>query len=172
MKRARLAGLIAAWLAMAAPAPVAAAPIITAPFVTVGVASIGRHEAPQAGAAITQASSPSAAMKAFYTAAKKKDIDGLKRVICRASLKAIEKEVQKDAPELSGEFLLLTVDYFLMMMADDLPAAMPETRNEKISGNRATLEVESGKNGEWEIEYFVKEDGEWKVALDMAHLRG
>lgn len=37
LKRTGLAGLMIAWLVMAAPIPVAAAPIISAPFVTVGV---------------------------------------------------------------------------------------------------------------------------------------
>jgi hypothetical protein len=43
---------------------------------------------------------------------------------------------------------------------------MPETRNEKIDGDNATLEVNDEETKKWETLYFVKEDREWKIALD------
>ena len=43
---------------------------------------------------------------------------------------------------------------------------MPETRNEKIDGNTATLEIQNDQTKKWDAMYFVKEDGDWKVALD------
>jgi hypothetical protein len=43
---------------------------------------------------------------------------------------------------------------------------MPETRNEKINGDMATLEVKNEKTDKWDPLPFVKENGEWKIALD------
>ena len=55
-------------------------------------------------------------------------------------------------------------------IADDFPAAQaqkaPETRNEKITGDIGTLEVHYDGVKEWQTTYFVKEDGDWKLALD------
>lgn len=52
----------------------------------------------------------------------------------------------------------------------DFPAAQaqkaPEMRNEKITGDSATLEVQENGTKEWQTMYFVKEDGAWKLALD------
>ena len=44
---------------------------------------------------------------------------------------------------------------------------MPETRNEKIDGDSATLELHNEDTKKWDKMYFVKEDGTWK-ALDPA----
>jgi hypothetical protein len=45
---------------------------------------------------------------------------------------------------------------------------MLEERNVKITGDTATMEVRGSKGGtdDWSTLPFVKEDGEWKVALD------
>jgi hypothetical protein len=48
----------------------------------------------------------------------------------------------------------------------DIPDAVPETRNEKIDGDKATLEINDVKKGKWETLNFVREDGEWKLAFD------
>ena len=49
---------------------------------------------------------------------------------------------------------------------EDIPEAMPETRNEKIDGDTATLDVRDEKKDKWETVHFTKEDGEWKLSLD------
>jgi hypothetical protein len=47
-----------------------------------------------------------------------------------------------------------------------LPSAL-ETRNEKIEGATATVEVKNPATGEFDIKYpFVKENGAWKLARD------
>ena len=43
---------------------------------------------------------------------------------------------------------------------------VPPTRNEKIDGNNATLEVQDEESKKWETMYFVKEGRDWKIALD------
>jgi hypothetical protein len=54
----------------------------------------------------------------------------------------------------------------LKQASAEVPETMPETRNEKIDGDTATLEVKDDKKDKWETIHFAKEDGEWKLALD------
>ena len=49
---------------------------------------------------------------------------------------------------------------------DEKEEKMPETRNEKIDGETATLEVKNEKTDKWDTLPFVKENSEWKIALD------
>ena len=42
---------------------------------------------------------------------------------------------------------------------------MPKTQNEKINGDKATLEVKGKNNPKWDTIPFVKEDGKWKIAF-------
>jgi hypothetical protein len=44
------------------------------------------------------------------------------------------------------------------------PPATFDTRNEKIDGDKATLEVNQDGKGNWQTVNFVKEDGQWKLA--------
>jgi hypothetical protein len=48
----------------------------------------------------------------------------------------------------------------------EVPAALPPTRNEKINGDKATLEVNDEKKGKWETIHFVREGGQWKLTFD------
>jgi hypothetical protein len=101
------------------------------------------------------ASSPSATLKAAYDAGKKKDTAALKKLISKDALKALENPT-------------MPVDAMLEAMMRDLPASMPPLRNEKIAGTTATVEMQNEKTGAWEVVHFVKEEGEWKIALDKA----
>lgn len=49
----------------------------------------------------------------------------------------------------------------LKRLATRLPDTMPETRDEKIEGDKATLEFE--KDERWEKVNLTKEDDGWKV---------
>jgi hypothetical protein len=40
-----------------------------------------------------------------------------------------------------------------------------ETRNEKINGDKATVEIK-GSDGKWSQNELVKEDGNWKITLE------
>jgi hypothetical protein len=63
----------------------------------------------------------------------------------------------------------VTIDKMIASQLEN-PAAkvdkMPETRNEKISGDSATMELKNEDANRWDTMYFVKEDGAWKIALD------
>ena len=105
-------------------------------------------------------SSPTKTFKTFFEAQKKKDIPGMKKTLSKASLEMMEKAAKTQNK---------TVDQAITEgfnspggKADKLP----ETRNEKIDGDNATLEVNDEETKKWETLYFVKEDAEWKIALD------
>lgn len=99
----------------------------------------------------TGASTPTAAFKAIYEAAKNKDVAGFKKNLASSDLKGLDDNFLKEmmnSPE------------------NNVPPTL-ETRNEKIDGDKATLESKK-KNGDWETINFVKEGSEWKVKLGGA----
>ena len=105
-------------------------------------------------------SSPTATYKAFFEAQKRKDVPGMKQTLSKGSLALLEQGAEQQKK---------TLDDSLREGFDD-PAfkapTMPPTRNEKIEGDSATLEVQDEKSKDWEKLYFVKEDSEWKFAID------
>jgi len=106
------------------------------------------------GVACGKKSSPTETFKAFYEAAKKKDAAGIKKTLSKNLLSKLEDEAKKANKPL---------DEYLINVS--IPDAMPETRNEKIDGDHATLEIKV-RNDTWRPESFVKEDGEWKLDSD------
>jgi len=105
-------------------------------------------------------SSPTSTYKAFFDAQKKKDVAAIKKSLSKGSLDMMEKAAREQKK---------TVDEALKEGLES-PAAKaekaPPTRNEKIDGNNATLEVQDEESKKWETMYFVKENGAWKIALD------
>jgi len=104
--------------------------------------------------------SPSATFQTYFEAQKKKDIPGMKQTLSRTSLLMMEASAKQKQ---------LTVDQMLASQLEN-PASkvdkMPETRNEKVSGDTATIELKNEDANRWDTMYFVKEDGAWKIALD------
>jgi hypothetical protein len=113
-----------------------------------------------AGCKFMSSSSPTSTFKGFYEAQKKKDVEGMKKSLSKGSLAMMEKAAKEQNK---------TVDKALTEGLES-PAGksdkMPETRNEKIDGNNATLEVQDEDSKKWDMVYFVKEDNDWKIALD------
>jgi hypothetical protein len=108
-------------------------------------------------------SSPTATMTAFFEAGRKKDPDGFKKTLSKGSLDLMESFAKAQNKTLD--------DALKSGMATPEAAEQSQTpamRNEKITGDTATLEVQNEKNKEWETIPFVKEDGQWKIALDKA----
>ena len=105
-------------------------------------------------------SSPTATFKAFYEASKKKDVAAMKKSLSKGSLDMFDKLAK--AQNKTTDDMLKDID------KDDKDKAekMPETRNEKITGDSATLEVKNDKTDKWDTLPFVKENGEWKIAFD------
>jgi hypothetical protein len=106
------------------------------------------------GVACGKKSTPTETFKAFYEAAKKKDAAGIKKTLSKNLLSKLEDEAKKANKPLDEYLINVSV-----------PDAMPETRNEKIDGDNATLEIKV-RNDTWRPESFVKEDGEWKLDSD------
>lgn len=107
-------------------------------------------------------SSPTATAKAFYDAVKTRDVQGIKNSMSKSSLEMMEKFAKLQNKNL---------DEALKDPGGSTPPATFEARNEKITGDTATLEVK-GEKGNWESLPFVKEDGQWKIALDKAMQQG
>ncbi len=102
-------------------------------------------------------SSPTAIAHAYYDAAKAKDPAGFKDAISKASLDMMEKFAKAQNKTLD-EMLKNTLSG---------PFGSFEAKDEKITGNTATVMVKDEKGG-WETIPFVKEDGKWKIAFDKA----
>ncbi len=106
------------------------------------------------------ASSPTSTFKAFQEAQRKKDVAGIKKTLSKGSLAMLGKAAKAQNKSL---------DESLKEGFDD-PAFKaqntPETRNEKVDGDTATLEVQDQDSKKWETMYFVKEENDWKIALD------
>jgi hypothetical protein len=103
-------------------------------------------------------STPTATFKAFYEASNKKDVAGMKKALSKGTLDMFDKLAKEQ--NKSTDELLKSFD------KEDKNQKMPETRNEKINGDTATLEVKNDKTDKWDTLPFVKENGEWKIALD------
>lgn len=111
-------------------------------------------EKPSAGSLAT----PTDAYKTAYAARQKKDVAGLKRVLSKDILGFFESMAEAEKKTLEDELQELTVKP---------QAATDETRNEKITGDRATLEYPDDK-GKWKTMDFVKEGNDWKLTLPKA----
>ena len=101
---------------------------------------------------------PTDAYRTGYTARQKKDIAGLKRVLSKEALDFLT-EMGKEEKK--------TLDDQLRALAERPQAATAETRNEKIDGDRATLEY-LNERGTWSTMDLVKEGGDWKIGLPKA----
>ncbi len=111
-----------------------------------------------AASACSNRSTPTATFKAFFEASKKKDVAGIKRGLSKGTVDMLDK--------LAKEQNKSTDDMLKDVYKEDKGETFPETQNEKINGDTATLEVKNEKTGKWETLPFVKENGEWKIALD------
>jgi hypothetical protein len=103
---------------------------------------------------------PSATFKTYFEAQKKKDIAGMKQTLSKTSLAMMEASAKQQQ---------LTLDKMIATQLENPSSKidkMPETRNEKVTGDNATIEVHNEEAARWDLMYFVKEDGVWKIALD------
>ncbi len=103
-------------------------------------------------------STPTSTFKAFFEASKKKDVPAMKKTLSKSTLDMFDKLAK--AQNKTTDDMLKGLD------KDEKEEKMPETRNEKIDGETATLEVKNEKTDKWDTLPFVKENSEWKIALD------
>ena len=105
-------------------------------------------------------SSPKETIATFVAAIQKKDGKTIKNCLSKASLTKLEetaKETKKPIDELLIE-----------MFEDEEMNKVPEMKNEKIDGDKATLDIKDAEMDKWDTVPFVKEDGAWKIAFDKA----
>jgi hypothetical protein len=123
-------------------------------------ASNNRATATPTPAATTSASlsTPTNTFMAFYEASKKNDVEGVKRTLSKDSLEFLTAAAKQENKSLE-------VALNESLKKADVPTTTPEVRNEKIDGERATLEVKDDKSGSWEPFSFVRENAEWKIRL-------
>ena len=101
-------------------------------------------------------SSPSATAKAYYEASKSSDIKTMKSLMSKNTLDMLDKLAKAQNKSVDD---MLKASHAAMP-----PPATFDTRNEKIDGDNATLEVNQDGKGNWQTVNFVKEDGQWKLA--------
>lgn len=101
--------------------------------------------------------SPTETMKKFVEASQKKDATAMKQTLSKGTLELLEKSAKQQGT---------TIDEVLKKDNKAQSAETPEIRNEKIDGDTATVEVKNSVNGNFDTLPFVKEDGQWKLALD------
>jgi hypothetical protein len=106
-------------------------------------------------------SSPTATAKAFYDATKARDVQGIKNNLSKGSLAMMESFAKMGNKSLDD----------MLKDPSSPPPGTFETRNEVITGDTATLEIKDEK-GKWDKLPFVKENGQWKIALDKAFEQG
>lgn len=104
-----------------------------------------------------QGRTPTETLKALNEASKKKDPAAIKKLLSKGTLVLLDNAA-KSANTTSDE---------LLKKEDGAPfQELPEIRGEKIEGDTATVTVKNDVTSEDENIPLVKEDGEWKVALD------
>jgi hypothetical protein len=108
-------------------------------------------------AANNQPLSPTETMKALNDAAKKKDAEAIKNLVSQGTLDLLAQSAQQQKT---------TVDELLKRDESASFQELPQTRNEKIMGDTATIEIKNNATNDWETMPFVKENGVWKIALD------
>jgi hypothetical protein len=111
--------------------------------------------APSAPVASGSLATPTEAYKFGYEARQRKDIVALKRVMAKNAIEFLTMIGQEEKK---------TLDDQLKALAERPQGPTSETRNEKISGNRASLEYQDA-NGKWVTMDLAKEDGDWKIDL-------
>lgn len=97
---------------------------------------------------------PVETFKTYIKAIKQKDTTTMKILLSDATLKMHEQEAKAQG---------VTVDDIVKRetLFQEGQTSV-EYRNEKIDGDRATLEVKTAY-GSWETVPFIREDGDWKI---------
>lgn len=99
-------------------------------------------------------STPLETLKSYSRAVKRKDITTMKLLLSDASIKMSEQQAREQG---------LTLDDIIKnekLFTENLTKV--EFRNERIEGERATIEVKNASNS-WDTVPFVLEGGIWKI---------
>jgi hypothetical protein len=100
---------------------------------------------------------PTAAFETYLIAIHKEDVTAFKSVLKKSDLAQLDQTAKGQNKTVDG-----FIKELLGELGKQVPRTVPEHRNERISGNAATLDFVDG-NGFWKTMSFVKEDGGWKI---------
>ena len=100
------------------------------------------------------ASSPTAALRAYYQAAMNKDIATAKKYLSAGTMRVMEEGAKKMGKSVDEAF----------EEGAQTTTVMPEFGSEKITGDTATVDIKA--QGATVTMPMVKEDGVWKLAMD------
>ena len=99
-------------------------------------------------------STPLETLKAYTQAIKKKDTTTMKLLLSKETIKMHEQEAKSQN---------LTLDDIVQRETLFLPEQkVVEFKNEKIDGDKATIELKN-QYGSYDTIYFVKEENGWKI---------
>lgn len=101
-----------------------------------------------------QSATPLETYKTYTKAIKKKDTAAMKLLLSEATIKMNEQEAK--AQNVSIDEIVKRETLFIESQKS------VEYRDEKIEGDKATLEVKNSF-GSWETVPFVREEGVWKI---------
>ena len=101
--------------------------------------------------------SPTETLRVFSQATIDKNAGNIMATLSQGSRKMIEESAR--AQNATVEAILLTEN-------ENSLKVIPEMRNEKIEGDMAVVEVKNKVTGGYDKMPLVKENGEWKIALD------
>lgn len=121
---------------------------------------------PTATSSTASASTPTEAFNAYYEAIKRKDVNAFKSLFSKGTLGMLEERAKRRNSTLDE-----SIKEGIEEASKEVPATMPPTRNEKIDGDKATLEVNDEKKEKWETLHFVREGGQWKISFDKSEAK-
>jgi hypothetical protein len=107
----------------------------------------------------TNAASPSATINTYYQARVKKDEKAFRQALSKTTLTEFSANAQAD-----GEKTLVG----WLNGYSSPPKQAYETRNERISGDTALVEIKDSDTGLWSLTRLVRENGEWRMDLTSA----
>ncbi len=105
---------------------------------------------------------PTDAYKTAYDLRKKKDIEGLKKVMSKDIL---------DFLKMMGEDDKKSLDDMLREMVNSPQAPTNECRNEKITGDTATLEYRDVDGAGWKTMDLEKVGNDWKIGAPKGAMK-
>ncbi len=122
--------------------------------------SCGEAQVPSNSAKEISKHSPIGVLQTFTDAKNAKDLETMKRTLSKGTLDTIN-----GVAEGNGK----TMDEYLFP-GNTTPLnrpEMPQTRNENIVGEIATVEISRFPGDQWRKLTFIREDGAWKMDLNL-----
>ena len=109
---------------------------------------------------------PVAVIESMFTAMKNGDMENTKKFISKADVAKIEF-LEQMGNNLDSEMVKKMKTKFIDEFKDKVKDISYNLKNEKINGDKATVDVEVTKDKKTESHTFnlVKEEGAWKISL-------